>query len=265
MLRTIGLLLLSLFIGGQNPGPSITGVNASPPVVPTSYAGLQVWYSADCYTLTGSVCSTPSAGTLTTAWDDRSGNGVNMTVNGTCTFTANVLNSLPGVTFDGSTCYFSYPALSTVNDVMTAFIVVKLGSTSVDGMAFGGNSHAFAYHLCDGTTRVEQAVDSQEIANMANGNALCDLNWHNMNVQIFGNAAGSTYSFRLGESSDGSGSNLSGQDFTGSDTVFGADGVSLASKLNGTVVEMFMYRTAAGLTSQQILNLEAYLKAKYGI
>ena len=104
-MSTIGLVVLLLQLGMPSPlAPGSVPSSATPPMT-----NLKLWFAADCITLSGAVCSTPSNGSTISAWSDQSGNANDASVaSGTCTFNTSQINSKPAVTF--SSCHMNFTA-----------------------------------------------------------------------------------------------------------------------------------------------------------
>ncbi len=253
------LLLFTMPAFPQYTIPTVTGATAVAGCVselPTAVGNLEGWWSADCYT-NSSGCTTPAPGTITTNWYDQSGTSNTATVHGTCTFAASQINGKPAVSFDGSTCYFTLPNTYLTSN-FTAFAVIVNASTAAKEQILGGSLEYWAYWTCNSSK--EQGADLQNNMQVGTGTAACDTSWHQMNTVLVQN---STYAFRLGGASDGSGTWSTALSNIDSPTTIGIDPVSSDTFMNGKIAELFYFDAAVGSTDVQ--KLECYLKGKYGI
>jgi len=121
-------------------------VNA--PLAPIVTSSLWAYFEADQYK--GAGVALPSDGSnLTTGWQDLSGNGRHLTVNGTPTFETNELNGLPVVRLGAdSNDYFAGVDMSALTSG-TIFIVQKVTDVSTNAGhklgSYSGNDSYYPY------------------------------------------------------------------------------------------------------------------------
>lgn len=255
-----GAALAQLGGGLQFPWPS--PVAALGPVT-----GMRFWYSADCITYSGSVCSVPSNGSTLTTWDDRSGNALTATVQtGTCTFNTSQINGQPAVAF--SSCGLTN-ANTALYGAVNIFAVFKRSSSTGKGVfvagVSGGLSGSSLKYWTD--TGFMQGMDMSQVIQIGHGSSSPDTSWHQGNTAYTNNVE--TLAFRLDRASDGG-------TITGNDAVSRAT-TSVGYDRNGSgteffpgdIAEIIFYGSGPGgtpaLTSPQITQVENYLFAKYGL
>lgn len=258
------LIALCLLIF-QNPGPSLTGATSS--ASPSSpVAGMTVWYSADCITLSGSVCSTPGSTTNLSTWSDRSGNGNNLSsASGACQWSASQINSLPAVLFNG-TCRLNMGINIPATAGHTVFVVYQdlatdgyiLGSTHLDGFSYvpPGSASGEVAAVVGQNLRVYGAGTNQVVSGT----------WHQSNALMinYTSGPGFTVNLRLDEAVDPTSSTTSGDMQGDGPTGVGGNFYGgFSQQYFGRVAEVIYYNS--NLTSYQILQNEQYLKGKYGI
>lgn len=104
------------------------GLSTPPAFTPLSISNLRTWYAANLgVTLNGATVS---------QWDDQSGNGNHLSQSTAANqplFSANTINTLPSIYFDGTNDYLKLPANITGITDTTVFVVEKLvtGGTAI--------------------------------------------------------------------------------------------------------------------------------------
>jgi hypothetical protein len=231
-------------------------VTASPTI---PYAGLALWISADCITVTdASTCSAPANGTSISTWDDRSGNYLHfLQNNGTCTYNTSQINGLPAVSF--SSCQMKAFAYPPFQYDITVFIVMQRSGGTKGGL-FGVSVNQGFYYWTDSSGK-QQGSDDNNSVQTGTGTAAADTNWHQMNV---GCTHASHPSFRLDRSADAtlSGANCSLNENTGIWAI-GYNSVAGGEDLAGSIAEIIVYRRL--LSSAEITTVETYLHSRYNL
>ncbi len=124
--------------------------SASAQFIPSSLAGLRVWYNATNPLGTGAL---PTTGTVLSTWADTSGNAFNTSGGSLAVFTTNSINGLPAISFNGSNMYYVFPSAATIgltNSDYTIFIVAQTSSSSTAFLMGGVPDENFEMHLNGG-------------------------------------------------------------------------------------------------------------------
>jgi len=237
------------------PVGSVRGSGSS--VTPASYSGLIAWYSADCINA-GACASQPSNGTnlAGTNWSDRSSSANNLALaSETITFSTNVLNGLPAITFPTSSTSTFNTAI-TWPGAETVFIVFKYSaSSSAQIQVIAGPTDSLQWYSY--VTPAVWKLDKGGVVNIGTGsNTLSQSTWYQANMTY--NSTSGAWAIREAEAADASGT--SAQSITATQTTAMA-GFGVSGQI--VVVEEFVYNVV--LTGPQITALEGYLNTKYGI
>jgi hypothetical protein len=167
----------------------------------------------------------------------------------------NQINGLPAIQNIGGYLLFN-SSINLQSTGLTLFLVGQLSQTTNKNSFFSGPSGSFVYWSCaSGTGPALQGADKSQVAQLPYGNAIADLNWHQINVTY--NGAGTTIAYRKDETSDGGGSTSNA--LSANQTTIGLNNGS--EPWQGYWAEFIIYN--AVLNSTQIGQVETYLQQKY--
>lgn len=220
------------------------------PTAPESSDTIRLWYSADCITYSGSVCSTPANGSTVTNWNDRSGNGYNAVTNsGTLTFNTNQINGLPALTPSSSQANISQSIPNTGH--FSVFVMLKSASGNVFSDGFTGYQY---------TSNPHQQVVSNGNAVVGTGTAsLSSSSWQQINTTYTN--SGPSLTFRLNEASDAVNGSTGTQGMPQPTALF-YNRNNGGEFLTGQIAEIIEYSDV--LSAANIVYNECYLYGKYG-
>lgn len=231
---------------GQFTVPSHTGALASAgaPALPTT--NLQAWWKAD------SLSASP-----VTSWLDSSSNGVNLTKDSSSpVWTANQINGLPAVTFNGSTDFFHCSAGLSYGGAISLYAIFKPNTVSALQTFVANATGQLSFDYAIGSTALPQADYQLTTALGAANTPLTAGTWYELAVTY----DGSNSAFSLNGVADG-GAAVSASGFdeinaVGTNWVGGAP----LALLNGQLAELAIYNTG---TYQSAVH--TYFQARYGI
>lgn len=174
------------------------------------------------------------------------------------TVSASTLNSLPVVSFPGSTAgrySINNDNVFTLSNV-TVFVVFKPGAIAL-GDFISGNTGAFEFRMnASGNLEILKCFTAS--IGTSSG-TVSTGSWYQANVTY---AAGTgAYAFRLARASSGSGTNA--QSITALTSVVGYNLAATNSDLNALVAAIIVYNRV--LTSTEITTVETYINSKWGV
>lgn len=213
-------------------------------VLPTT--NLQAWWKAD------SLSASP-----VTSWLDSSSNGINLTNDSSApVWTANQINGLPAVTFNGNTDFFHTSAAITYGGAISLYMVYKPATVTVSQAmtcnATGGIAAAYQINASS-----KQEFDLQGTTNLGTSStSLTAGTWYELAVTFNGTST----AFYLNGVADGGGS-VSSSSFD----PINAIGTNFASGApysfaHGQLAELAIYNSS---TYQPAVH--TYFQARYGI
>lgn len=215
---------------------------------PTMAQTLQAWFTAD--SITGLTNGQPVS-----AWSDISGNSHNATASGTAepTYTTNVLNGLPGVSFNGSSNVMKTSPFA-LSQPMTAFVVGKMLTNAeanrywiddLTGNSLAMSSPSSTNFSVTGTTNHTIGQTVSDTADFAVMGGL----WNGTSLSL------SDYNGTLvtGDLGTGAASGLTLGDYGAGGPYYGY----------GYINEVFVYSGAPTTAQRQLL--EGYLAWKWGL
>ena len=257
------ILLHGLFSQMVYPFPGLR------PLVSIPLNGMLVWWEADV----GSNCSGACTdGASQSTWADQSGNGNNGVLNAylsampcvASVYHTNQINGKPAVTFNGNTTDGSDTCFQVSNagldnkTTATVALVFKNGS-GLFRAYMGGSSNSLVGGLGDSGNALQE-IQQGSTANIGNGTARGDTNWHQINVTY--NSSTGAFAFRTDRAADNSGTNAK---TISSNWI--ALGVTYAggsiSTFSGQIAEFIMYNRV--LSGGEITTVETYINGKYGL
>ena len=255
--------------------PSPNGVIARPTFVPTSISGCALWLdAADASTIT-------RTGANVSGWNDKSGNGFNMTHNtGTLTYNSAGFNNSPTITFgpgrsvltrnsafnlSGTPSLSIYTVLKTTNSSGTTRIL-----SFWNGEDYSGGANGFNILLYNSTTTPN--IGFQRGLPYSSFNPI-NVSGTNVFASVIFNGNVSTNS---PVPLNNTGISVNGQVFTnlsGSHSISGTfstynpfrigSGASVGDIFNGNISEILIFRRALTLPEHQ--QIEGYLAWKWGL
>jgi hypothetical protein len=225
-------------------------------------SGSQFWFSADCITLSGGVCSTPSNGSSVTTWSDRSGNSRNATTfTGTLTFNTSQINGLPAVSSTGSSYANIGGSTISASNAHTVFAAAATTNNPGVGGIVGGTSGAgsLLYYMA---TPSGQATDCPGFFYGGTSGAFTSGTFYQINLEQHGPAFSGTFlQFRRNRATDSTtapgtacNANPPTQIFTYSDA---------SNTFKGKIAEIIYYNSNLGGTDTT--TNETYLNCRYGL
>jgi len=278
-MRTLVLTLAAMSAVAQ-----VSPIMAPQYINPSSIPSLYLWVSGDkgCYTDAGTTPCTNGASVA--QWNDQSGKGNNCTASGTGkpTYSTNTLNSLPVMTFNGTSQFFSCPT-SFAGNYFTIFYVVRQ-TTLQDFTAYVAESNGALpnyFGLITGTIASGHKYGQGKFGTSDNEVALtATVNvWDVMTAlsngsadanQISTIATGAKYIevlFRqngvVAQPYNSSYTGIQANLTAGADVKLGAAMGGTSNYLKGQIAEVLIYR--ARLSNWQTSQVEAYLSHKWNI
>lgn len=246
--------------------------------------GMNLWISADCVILTGSVCSSPANGAQFTGggganqatWADRSANANTLgfiSLQNGCIFNTNQINGLPAVKF-ANNCGFSLAAVDSGATYWTMFIVAQaLIATGPNnsGTVTGGSTSSGSPNQLEwdvdwglGSSASTHANKSFTTA-MGTSNSAIDTSWHVFGIQFSNQSAGNLLLFTRDGASDGPMS-FTSANMAGNIVLIGINHAagSYQQALNAYVAELVIYASTSALSAPNTLTTLQYLRHKYG-
>jgi hypothetical protein len=233
-----------------NPCPNTNALNG--------ISGLVLWLRADC--VSGSAADPADNSTVTT-WSDQSGSGNNATASGTPTFqsdSANLINSQPVISFNGSSTFSSIDIRAATRPNLTIFTVHKARGTGnregIWGVDNGGWDRFFLvrWNGDNGIVSAGGAVDVAGTGVIGSPTLTTTLLRHGVSNEskVYVNGALTT-SLTDGSDPNNAYTNL----------LIGSGGSGL--NFTGDIAEVIIFNQALTVSNMQTVN--GYLKPKYNL
>jgi len=236
---------------------------STPLFIPNATSTCTLWLdAADSSTLTLS-------GSSVTSWSDKSGNGNTATGSGSPGYSATALNSRPGITFNGSTQYFSLGNVLNLGTApLHAFVVSQYNNTA-DAALLGKSLAGSASPRYSLLRNAGSMMPLLQTAAGGNGSGFADtstavrqlcMTWDRTTLQLFENG---TSRFSVGFSDAGNYTSTYTFLIGAYQSATGGVPPTAGFYLNGTISEIVMYQGT--LNNDQRQRVEGYLAWKWGI
>jgi len=220
--------------------------------------GLILWLRADC--VSGSAADPADNSTVTT-WSDQSGSGNNATASGSPTFqsdSANLINSQPVISFNGSSTFSSIDIRAATRPNLTIFAVYKSRGTGnregIWGVDNGGWDRFFLarWNGDNGLISAASATDVVGTGVIGSPTLATTILRHGVSSEskVFVNGALTT-TFTDGSDPNNAYTNL----------LIGSGGSGL--NFNGDIAEIIIFSQV--LTTSNLQTVNGYLKPKYNL
>ena len=227
----------------------------SRPFSPVDIAGCALWLdAADTTTITG--------GSAVTAWNDKSGNGVNAASPiGTITTNSTPINKLNTIRF-GTTSYLTIPSLTLTTNI-TAFAVLRGVTTHGTGPAGyfflgrGNQPSFFTYTTGSGSFSALFASGNETDWSLPSSNYF----YNNPGIVCVTNNASYVNGTQLTLLSGSVPNNITAGTYTS--LLVGGRGSGFTDSVAFDYAELIVYNTS--LTTSQRQQVEGYLAAKWGL